>query len=220
MSIADKLVTIAENIEKIDSRAYSAGYTSGGQEAYNAGIEQGKQAEYDRFWDAFQQNGNRKSYLCGFAGRAWSDETFKPKYPLTFITNATNMFFYSNVEHIDCELGFDTYISLMATFDHSAVERISKFKSDHTINFLDNTFGSCTKLTDISFVEGSVIGKNISFKDSPLTVESMNNIIAALKDYSNSGATYTVTFKADREDMLTAEEKAAATNKGWTLVWS
>lgn len=220
MSIADKLVTIAENIEKIDSRAYSAGYTSGGQEAYKAGIEQGKQDEYDRFWDAFQRNGNMTSYLNAFAGRGWTDETFKPKYPLTFITNATNMFYYSSIKHIDCELSFDTYVSLNGTFSDSRVKRISKLKLNHTITFPNNAFSSCTKLTDISFVEGSVIGKNISFKDSPLTVESMNNIIAVLKDYSNNSATYTVTFKADREDMLTAEEKAAATNKGWTLVWS
>ena len=79
-------------------------------------------------------------------------------------------------------------------------------------------FTNCTSLEDITF-EG-VIGRNIDFSYSPLTKDSMNNIIEHLKDYSAEGGTYTVTFRADRETMLTAEEKAVATNKGWTLLWN
>ena len=201
MSIAEKLKTIAENEQKV--------------------FDAGKKAEYDRFWDAYQENGNRTSYLCAFGGRAWTDETFKPKYPINKISNATNMFWYSAIAHIDCELDFESrYLTLTAMFSSAWVERISKFKSYATLIYAATTFSGCSKLTDISFVEGSVIGTNISFPVSPLSVESMNNVIACLKDYSADGGTHTVTFKADRETMLTDGEKAAATEKGWTLVWN
>ena len=62
MSKAEKLTTIAENEQKV--------------------FEAGKQAEYDRFWDSYQENGNKTNYLYAFAGKGWNNETFKPKYDL------------------------------------------------------------------------------------------------------------------------------------------
>lgn len=60
MSVADKLATIAENVPKV--------------------YEAGKKAEYDAFWDMYQQNGERTSYECAFAGKGWNEHTLKPKY--------------------------------------------------------------------------------------------------------------------------------------------
>lgn len=62
MSIADKLTAIAENEQKV----------------YDAG----KQSEYDRFWDAAQQFGNRENYQFAFSASMWTQETFKPKYQI------------------------------------------------------------------------------------------------------------------------------------------
>lgn len=72
MSIAEKLTTIAENEPKI--------------------FDKGKQDEYDRFWDEFQQNGNRRTYAYGISGIGWTVETFKPKYDLIATDSATFMF--------------------------------------------------------------------------------------------------------------------------------
>lgn len=69
-------------------------------DVYNEGLEEGRKTEYDRFWDAYQQNGNRTSYFCAFAGSCWTPETFKPKYPIKIVettssqTNAKRMFQY------------------------------------------------------------------------------------------------------------------------------
>ena len=60
MSIADKLTTIAENEQKV----------------YDAGAK----SEYDKFWDNIQNYGKQKSYQYLFGGRAWTPDTFKPKY--------------------------------------------------------------------------------------------------------------------------------------------
>ena len=58
----------------------------------DAVYEKGKQAEYDRFWDEFQQNGNRRTYAYGISGTGWTKETFKPKYDLIATASATFMF--------------------------------------------------------------------------------------------------------------------------------
>lgn len=75
MSIAKKLTTIAENVPKV--------------------FEAGKKAEYDAFWDVYQQNGERQDYQCAFAGKGWNEHTFKPKYDIK-PTSAYGMFNYIN----------------------------------------------------------------------------------------------------------------------------
>ena len=68
MSIAEKFETIADEV-----------------------YEKGKQSEYDRFWDIYQDNGNRVNYGNAFAGVRWIPELIKPKYPI-YPTNAYMMF--------------------------------------------------------------------------------------------------------------------------------
>ena len=225
MSIAEKLVTIAENEQKVYNAGYDSGYLEASyqfdsmwSEGYEHGKEEGIQAEYDRFWDDFQQNGNRTSYLHGFAGRCWTNETFKPKYPLK-IGNATAMFFYSSIPNIDCELDFtNKSISLANMFAYSWVKSISRFKSYETLTFASTTFEGCTYLTNISFVDDSVIGTSINFKSCPLTAESIDNIIDVLKDLTGK-TSQTLTLHADVGNNLTAEQKASITAKNWSLVY-
>lgn len=54
--------------------------------------EKGKSDEYDRFWDTFQDNGNRTFYKQSFHEKYWTAENFKPKYGGT-VTNAYQMFY-------------------------------------------------------------------------------------------------------------------------------
>lgn len=71
MSIENKLTTIAENTPRV----YAAG----------------QKAEYDRFWDAYQDSGKRTDYTYAFASIGWTDENFKPKYDIR-PTTCRNMF--------------------------------------------------------------------------------------------------------------------------------
>jgi hypothetical protein len=83
MSIAEKSILIAENQKKIYDTAI---------------FESGKRAVYDAFWDTYQDNGNREHYSYAFAGKGWTDETFKPKYDIRpGYTMATNLFAYSQI---------------------------------------------------------------------------------------------------------------------------
>lgn len=67
--------------------------------------EAGRKFEHDRFWDVFQQNGNRTNYA--FRGVAtdghlhysyWSMENFYPKYDIK-PTDMKGMFYYWTVEN-------------------------------------------------------------------------------------------------------------------------
>ena len=81
MSISEKLTTIAENEQKV--------------------YEAGKQAEYDRFWDAFQDNGNRTKYIYGFYGGGFDVNNFYPKYDIKMVGDNTRAFYsLEKEEHI------------------------------------------------------------------------------------------------------------------------
>lgn len=45
-------------------------------------FKRGKQAEHDKFWNDYQQNGNRTDYMYGFSGNFWTINNFKPKYDI------------------------------------------------------------------------------------------------------------------------------------------
>jgi len=116
---------------------------------------------------------------------------------------------------IDLSSATGTYMTLYAT----SLQIIDKLIFSESTNLDTTAFQYNGSLTTITEVEG-VIAKNINLQHSPLDVPSINRIIACLKDYSSIGGTHTLTLKADRQNMLTDAEKAVATNKGWTLVWS
>lgn len=63
------------------------------QQVHDAGRSTGKKAEYDAFWDAVQENGNRTNYNFAFSADMWTKENFKPKYPIR-PTDAYNTFAY------------------------------------------------------------------------------------------------------------------------------
>ena len=69
----------------------TASYAEKVEQVYDAG----RQAEYDAFWDAYQENGNRIDYSNAFSGSGWTRETFKPKYDIPARSNLY-MFFYSS----------------------------------------------------------------------------------------------------------------------------
>lgn len=108
------IAAIAERIRANTggNSTYNTKEMAGGvDEVYAAGIAEGKQAEYDAFWDEVQNYGKTDYYPFAFCADAFTKETFKPKYDIR-PTNAQNMFSYMNytsrtgntldlVEHLD-----------------------------------------------------------------------------------------------------------------------
>lgn len=211
-SIAEKVTTVAKKQQKI----YDAGFKAGSGVDYGtvfaAGREQGEKDAYDAFWDTYQENGERTHYAYAFAGRGWNDEVFKPKYPLTNITNADSMF--SNnmyLEYIDCDLDFSNCTSNTYLFN-SAIS-LKRIKSIKFNNAGKNAyiFSSCGHLIDITI--NGTIAFDISLSGaSKLTLASLTSIINAYE----AGA-YTLTLHADAKERLTDELKQIAANKGLTI---
>ena len=220
MSIAEKLVTIAENQQNV--------------------FDAGKKSEYDEFWDLFQDKGNRTEYSNAF-WRGFTNVNFKPKYSMS-PTVAANMFWGARIkgdlEQIlkDCGVTLDfskatdirylfsqcqftvvpeldfTGCNTSSTANYSsvfgwnnAIETIRKviLPNDGSMGF-NYWFSSATNLKNITF-EGT-IGKTISFQNSTkLSKASIENIVSCL---SETATGQTLTFSK------TAVNSAFATSTG------
>lgn len=245
MSLESKLITVAENQEKV----------------YNAG----KDAYYDFFWDNFQENGNRVNYICAFGGQ-WTTETFKPKYPIK-PTRAYMMFFnnqglgmivddfvefcrenniildFSNC--VDAQYGLAclwgnhfgvldfskcTGTSSLSNLFYShnyanGVKKIDELIITEATAFHTSTFQQATQLAEITKITGA-IGTSISLGVCPLNKASIVNVINAL---SATTTGKTVTFKktsintafginVDNESTYTTEWNTLRGSKGnWSF---
>jgi hypothetical protein len=205
MSIAEKLATIAENQQKV----------------YDAG----KQAEYDAFWDEVQNYGNRRKYQITFNGEGliWTDKTYNPKYPI--ICEKTGYYdayrtFYQNRDITDIKVpiilnGADFYETFRGA---SAVKRIPSVTLNNVTRIL-YAFYACSSLEELS-IYGLIEVNGFDVTDcTKLTRDSLMSIINALADKSTdtSGTSWVCTLGATNLGKLTNEEKAIATEKGWTL---
>ena len=96
--------------------------------------EAGKQAEYDRFWDEFQLNGNRTDYRNAFGGTTWNDDNFRPKYNLK-ISNGYQAFAYT------------TIVDLAQTLENAGIAM-----SEYAINNAQYMFWNSLNLTRVPVI--------------------------------------------------------------------
>ena len=232
-------------IPKVED-VYKSGRESGGGGNYDEGYEAGQRAEYDRFWDNYQNNGNRTDYERAFAGTGWTDELFNPKYKIVVGTSAYMTFAASRISEITPEkVDFSETKTFQYTFYYS--NRIKKIEIDcSSATTMSNTFyggymediklfnipetlkwenafkGNSTGFSIVTnFSISGIIGKN-GFDIQYLTNVSKQNLIDilnCLKDYSEdtSGTAWVVTLGPTNLAKLSDTEKAIATQKGWTL---
>ena len=191
MNIAEKLTTIAENMQGVKD----AGYEKMREDLTNA----------------LTVNGTRTNYLYCFYGSNYSGfkftQTIKP-------IGVFNHMFYNSLEMTELPTPLD-FSEILANANDAYANRRSIFAQCrklevipdlnmraiggidewfnyclklHTIELLrvhegtiyNNTFNNCNSLQNITFSEDSVIGQNIDFHWSPLSKESIENIIGHL----------------------------------------
>lgn len=154
MSIADKYTTLTtEKIPKVYEAGYEKGKAEGGDttEAYKQGVADGKQAEYDAFWDSYQDNGNRTDYSHAFGGLGWNNDTFKPKYSIA-PTNAYMIF-----RQCDCDFG---------DFEGDLVSYLGSLGVSLDFSNAINTgylFALASKITHIGEINAKGTGSNTVF---------------------------------------------------------
>ena len=236
MNISEKLVTIAENQEKV--------------------YEAGKKNSIKEWQDEFLTYHNAVGYHYAFS--TWNEETYRlflsqPNDKFwNNIAGADQMFRnfnYYGVERkavdlvkLHKELGipdinWSTAIaSCYATFAYARVSHLGVVdlsRANHTQFFNNSTelvtidevklnpsasydnFGNCPKLANIKF--GNNLVKSISFSSCPLTKASIENVIEHLDDNVTG---YTVTFKKTaKESAYTTDEwnSLIATKPNWTF---
>lgn len=232
MSIAEKTLQLKQDFDDVHS----------------AGVTQGKQSEYDAFWDNFQYNGKKIYYDYTFAEsgngkHCWSyGTTYKPKYVVKPKT-AMSMYVCTSLPYeAIAEVDFSQCTDFYATFQHCAMKhlpsidlraatRTSNMFSYSSLEIIDelkvaettpfqSCFGSCSKLTEIRF--NGTIGQNgLNVQASTLlSHDSLMSIINALADKSQdtSGTVWKVTLGATNLAKLTDSDKTIATKKGWSLL--
>ena len=96
-----------------------------------------------------------------------------------------------------------------------ALTTISQLDMSNGTNF-SNTWWGCSSLTTLGGF--GAIKESIELQYSPLTVESIMNVITQAADLNSLGITgKTMTFGGTNLNKLTDEQKAVASSKGWTL---
>ena len=235
MSMADKVLQLKQDFDDV----YEAGKQSGGGNNTEA-FENGKK----EVWKGITCDGTRVHYGNAFA---YQDlDYFYPCYDMQ-PTNAGYMFaqtrnggtldFVDRLEKCGVTLDFSKATSMARTFYVSGVTRLGVIDCRsttaldylyatstylHTIelmivdanNTYNNSFSGTSELANIEF-EGE-IGNNISFANcTKLTHDSLMSIINHLQ--VKTSGTFTLSFGSTNLAKLSNEEKAVATQKGWTL---
>lgn len=128
-------------------------------EAGQTAKQMGKQEEYDRFWDAFQNNGARRCYDRAFC-ITWSHDMFRPKYDLV-VDSANGMFSHFSYDYGTVSLKqllSDAGISLIlqnpynigSMFDGSKISEIGELDFSTAIrNGNTGVFQNCSALVTI-----------------------------------------------------------------------
>ena len=194
-------------------------YNQGLSDGYSSGEGDGRQAQYDEFWDNYQNNGARTKYKGAFAGIGWNDETFIPKYTIrptndgvymmfmdTGITDIRSIsidtskvtdflyFAYLNsslkyVGIIDCSSATSLNAIFMFSYALISIDKIINIKSACAINGM---FLNCHNLVHVIF-------ENCEFGQDRFSVGSSSkldkdSIISIFNSLSTTTTNLTVTF--------------------------
>ena len=220
---------------------------SGVNEVYEAG----KKAEYENFWDNFNYfsiwdyhyagtGWNKENFrptediilsVRTFARHGWNRDGIYDLVEhlkslgvkIIKMTSGRETFIYctmfNRLPEIDATKAtyfLDTFYGMirLVTIDKLIIN------TDVVTNWSADIFGNCTRLVNIN-MEGSVLGKSISFLWCPLSVESIKSIILCLKDFSGTTSEYTttITFKTSAFEALEAEGATAEYN-GTPCTWA
>lgn len=233
MSIDKKLVTIADNVEKV----YGKGYSDSEEEIWKLLTRNGEKEDYPMYFRAtnlegynipdgyFKPTGNIDRIFYDYRGKELPGGLDFSELGTTnpHSTAAYQMLFtWSKLEHI-YDIGFPAYPRNDAVTYHQTflqcnyLKKIDILRVEPRTSF-NGTFGACYALESLT-IEG-VIGKNgFSVKDCPLNHDSLMSIINALEDKTGdeSGTSWVITLGATNLEKLTDEEKAIATDRGWSL---
>ena len=150
---------------------------------YDDGFVDGKQAEYNAFWDIYQPSkGEPMSQTHAFSGIGWNDNNFKPKYDICFLGHNIQSFCNTRITDLKGILE-----GLGRVLDTSEVTNAQNMFADNTMmtripvidfskaNYINYSFCACGKLISVDKIklkkDGSqAMGGVLQYCDSLETV--------------------------------------------------
>lgn len=204
MNTSEKLTKIAENVPKV----YAAG----------------KNAEYDAFWDVFQQNGNRTDYRYAFSGGGWNSNNFKPKYPIklkdAYLERIFNeSFFAVNLAEVFREnnitLDFSNVTNASYLFYHCLTKHLPEVGAN-TITKADNMFGVAWLLETIDKL---IVAPNCNMTGAFFRCDALRNITIE-NEINSSTWNFTGVHNLSRESIAHIIGKLSATSTGLSITFS
>lgn len=141
----------------------------------------------------------------------------KINFDFSKVTNFSYMFdtsLVTNAGTIDCSSTTSLNNAFINATSLHTIERLIVHEGITTYTYC---FANTSTLTKV-MVEGTIAGTGIVLSaHTGLSHDSIMSFINALKDYSGTSTTKTITFGTTNLAKLTNTEKAIATQKGWTL---
>ena len=212
-------------------------------------FEAGKKAEYDRFWDAFQDRGKRVSYGNAFLGTYWNNENLHPKYDM-MPSNYGVSGMFENCGYVGdlvelCEkqgitIDFSEGFEFSKVFYGTKFTRIGVIDARKATRFyyvfcyssnlktIDKIIAAETTPFSQSF-QGlgaleeirfeGTIGVSLQIQNSPLLSEASVRSILAHLKDLTGASAQTLTFHSEVGAKLTEAQKAEITAKNWILVY-
>ena len=206
-----------ETFEYVRTESYAAGHSDAWEEGFGKGYTEGKQAEQDRFWDAYQQNGKRTDYTYAFYN--WPGENYNPKY---FIAGGvSNCFRGSTIT--------DALVPIVATgstanafYNCSAIVTIPSLDLSDSTN-LSYVFQNCSELVSVTFVgEIKLSGLDLHYSNK-LSKWSIESLVGELSD-ATSGLSVTLSVdavdRAFQESSRDAEGNVILTAGSNSTAWA
>ena len=158
---------------------------------YNSGTEKGKQEEYDKFWDAYQQNGKRTDYKMGFSGYGWTEAVFYPKYDIV-VKNSTSMFqqcaFVGNLkerlEECGVELRIETAGVSNTFVDCGYVTELPLIDLSRA-NYIATTFSNMQRLVTLPLILPTA--NQVNWNNTFHSCKALTNLTLTGKIYERTG---------------------------------
>lgn len=234
MSIAEKLTTIAENEQKVYDAGKKLQYDKF-WDNFNNCAENWDYRYAGLGWCKMNFRPTKDIVVSGrtFARHGWNrnelydlaEHLNSLGVKITKMTSARESFMYcttfSRLPELDasrCTYFYDTFYGMtrLVTIDKYILN------TDIATTWNGDLFHNCNRLVNIN-MEGSIIGKSISFSYSPLSVESMKSIISCLKDFSaeetaDNHYSYAIVLSSACVTALEAEGATAEYN-GTACTW-
>ena len=154
--------------------------------AYEKGVTDGRQEEYDRFWDSYQQNGTRTSYSHRvFGGVGFDSNNFFPKYDIVAVGTIESAFYNwsksDELSHIsladrltECGVVLDTSraTNFESTFNWCWLDDLPIIDMSNATNAI-STFANSSRRTTIRKI---IVHEGLNYKNTFTNASGLVNV--------------------------------------------